>query len=188
MPRDEPISRFGRARKQPRPLIPAQGPWTSAGRRQRTEDRFRTRKDRARRVDELHRFIEPLTWDFRETGGDLRILGGKIIDLAAGEALPTSDPEFAEVAIPVVDQERFRRRGRHMGRLFHPCSLTPSRPVANHHPFSEKKKGQASPHHRTPGPPTGLELLSMHDQPVKPLRHRRPLRIREREQGGRRGR
>ena len=47
--------------------------------------------------------------DFRKSCGNLRVLGGQVIDGVAGQLLPARNPTFAKIAIAVKNHERLCR-------------------------------------------------------------------------------
>jgi len=76
---------------------------------QRAKDRFCARKNRAVGFNQLDGGVKLLVWNFRELCGDARVLRRQIIHGNAGHLLPAADPERAEVAVAVENQQRFRR-------------------------------------------------------------------------------
>src|SRR5437868_781994 len=58
-------------------------------------------------LDGLRKTFRRYFWKLR---GDARVLRRQVIDAVLCGLLPAGDPKLAEVAIAVIDEQRFRRR------------------------------------------------------------------------------
>jgi hypothetical protein len=77
---------------------------------QRTIDGFRGKKCFAIWLDESHRVLELIEWNFGEPISGLLVCC--VINLTGGYFPPPLDPHFAKKTFAVPDHERFRRRIR----------------------------------------------------------------------------
>jgi hypothetical protein len=120
MPRDKPITPFRQCRNPRNFLIQPQRPPAKPRVAQRPKNRLRPAVNPPVRFDELHRVLHALRRQFRKSLRHERVLRPHVFDAPPGGFLPAEDPKLAEVAIPVVNHQRFRRAQSHLCHcLFH---------------------------------------------------------------------
>ena len=95
---------------------------------------FRAGINRAVGFNELNGGVKLLVRDFRELRGDAWILRRQIIHGIAGHLLPAADPQRAEIAVAVENQQRFGRRCGDTDVAFHG-------PTLNHRPQQKQLRG-----------------------------------------------
>jgi hypothetical protein len=116
VPRDEAVRKFRGAGDERRILVPVRQPGTVPAAGQRAEHRLGAEADRAVRFDQMDGAVEFLAAQFGKPRRQRRVLRRKIIHAVRCRPLPAADPERAEAAIAVINEQRLLRRRSYADR------------------------------------------------------------------------
>ena len=104
-------------------MVPIQQQRSFAGMAERSERRLGAAVHRAVRFNQMDRRLKILTRQFRVAPAYLFVLKWQVIDTVLCRMLPTSHPDRAEVAVPIVDEKGLLRRGGNLDGRTHTRSL-----------------------------------------------------------------
>jgi len=114
MLRDKTVSRLHGAREKRGTDVESVQPSSAIVASQRPDRRFRAAGNRAIGLHQMHRLGEPLFGDLWKARGDLVRLEREVFDTSPCELLPAMNPNRAEGAVAIKDEDRF---GGEMGYL-----------------------------------------------------------------------
>jgi len=125
--RDQAVGPFSEVGQRRHFFVTTQRPLPVGIVRPRAENGLRTGINQAIGFDEHDGRVKLVAGNFGKLRGDARVLGGQVIHAVAGHLLPAADPQRAEIAVAVKNQQRPGRRRGDADATLHDSTLNQRR-------------------------------------------------------------
>ena len=124
---DQAVGPFSEVGQRRRFFVTTQRPLPVGIARQRAENGLRTGINQAVGFDELDGSVKLPAGNFGKLRCNVRVLGGQVVHAVAGHLLPAADPQRAEIAVAVKNQQRLGRRRGDADATLHDSTLNQRR-------------------------------------------------------------